>query len=186
MPMYAILSELDPESSTTVNKIWRKLCEACGLTAIYKLPLPHLTWMVAEDLDRHKTTPILARIADNTTPLTLHTFGLGIFTGENPVLYLPTVKSVEMIDLHERIWDQVSPFSTEQKLYYSPRLWVPHITLAINDLNQDNLACAINAIAFDTIELFIQIDNLAIAQYKDKQAGEILAQFEFSRLRPEN
>lgn len=183
--MYAILSELDPKSSSTVNKLWRKLCETCGLNAIYNMPLPHLTWMVAEDLERQKSTPILAQIAENTTPLTLHTFGLGIFTGEKPVLYLPTVKSVETIALHERIWDQVSPFSKEQKLYYSPRLWVPHITLAINDLNQDNLACTINAIAFDTIELFIQISNLAIAQYEDKQAGEILEQFEFSQSHPE-
>lgn len=180
--MYAIISKLDPESSTIVNKHWRKLCEACGLTAIYNLPLPHLTWMVAEDLAVKKSAPIIAQISENESPLTLHTFGLGVFTGEKPVLYLPVVKSIEMISLHEKIWDQVFSFSKDQKLYYSPKLWVPHITLAINDLTEENLSCAVNALAFDTIELFIQIRNLAIARYEDKKAGDILEQFNFPDL----
>ncbi len=179
--MYAIISKLDPESATTVNKLWRTLCDACGLTAIYNMPLPHLTWMVAEDLAIKKSTPILSQITEEATTLTLHTFGLGVFTGEKPVLYLPVVKSIEMISLHEKIWDQVFPFSKDQKLYYSPDLWVPHITLAINDLTEENLACAINAIAFDTIENFIRIDNLAIARYENKKAGDILEQFQFCK-----
>jgi len=179
--MYAMISKLDPESSGTVTDLWRKLCKACGLTAIYDLPLPHLTWMVAEELDIQKSAPILARISETTAPLTLHTFGLGVFTGKKPVLYLPLVKSIEMIKLHEKIWNQISPFSKDQKLYYSPRLWVPHITLALNDLNEDTLACAINTIGFDAIELFIQISDLAIARYEDKKAGEILEDFKLSQ-----
>ena len=175
--MNAIISKLDPESSGTVTDLWRKLREACGLNAIYDLPLPHLTWMVAEELDIKKSAPILTQISDTTASLTLHTFGLGVFTGKKPVLYLPLVKSVEMIDLHEKIWDQISPFSKDQKLYYSPRLWVPHITLALNDLNEETLACAINTIGFDTIELFIQISDLVVARYEEKKAGEILKDF---------
>lgn len=177
--MFAIISELDPDASTIVNELWMKLCDACGLMAIYNMPLPHLTWMVAEDLDIQKSAPIIAQISENTAPLTLHTFGLGLFTGEKPILYLPTVKSIEMIKLHEAIWDQIYPFSDGQQLYYSPRLWVPHITLAIDELNEENLACAIKATAFDTIELFIRISNLAIARYEDKKAGKFLEQFKF-------
>jgi 2'-5' RNA ligase len=67
-------------------------------------------------------------------------------------------------------------------MYYSPKLWVPHVTLALNDLNQENLACAINAIAFETIELFIRISNLALARYEDKKAGEIIENLKFSDL----
>jgi 2'-5' RNA ligase len=179
--MYAIISKLDAESSSTVNQLWLTLCKACGLSAIYNLPLPHLTWMVADDLAIQQSTPILNQISEKANSLTLHTFGLGVFTGEKPVLYLPVVKSIEMTSLHEKIWDQVFPFSKEQKLYYSPNLWVPHITLAINDLTEENLACAINAIAFDSVELFVKINNLAIARYEDKKAGDIIEQFQFGK-----
>ena len=70
---------------------------------------------------------------------------------------------------------------THLKQYYSPKLWVPHITLALNDLNQDNLACAINKIAFEPIELFVRVDNLAIVQHEDDdKEGQSLAEFHLS------
>lgn len=177
--MYAIISELDPESSVTVSDLWQKLREACGLQAIYNIPTPHFTWFVADHLNFDEAAPILSQIAENTASLTLHTFGLGIFSGKHPVLYLPLVKSKEMIALHHQIWDHVQPFGEDVQLYYSPRLWVPHITLALQDLNRDNLACAVNRIAFDPIELFVSVNNLAIAEHEDQSLGQILHQFFF-------
>lgn len=175
--MYAIISVLDPESCQIVNEIWHQLCEACGLKAIYDLPTPHFTWLLADALDVRQTEPILSGIVSNAKQMTLHTFGIGLFTGENPVLYLPLVKSREMINLHEAIWEQIAPFSAGAKLYYSPRLWVPHITLALNDLTRDNLACAVSKIAFEQIELFVQVNNLAIVKQENDQPGETLSKF---------
>jgi 2'-5' RNA ligase len=178
--MYAIISELDPESSSTVNGLWLELRRACGLTAIYEVATPHFTWLVAEELKIQKAAPILSQISDQASEMTLHTFGLGIFSGEKPVLYLPLVKSREMIALHEMIWDQIQPYSKEAKLYYSPKLWVPHITLALNDVTRDTLACAVNAIAFEPIELFVKVDNVALAEHEEDQPGHILSQYRFS------
>lgn len=182
--MYAIISELDPKSSATVSDLWRKLREACGLQAIYNIPTPHFTWFAADHLDFDQAAPVLSRIAENSESLTLHTFGLGIFSGEHPVLYLPMVKSKQMIALHNKIWDQVQPFGEDVQLYYSPKLWVPHITLALEDLNRDNLACAVNKIAFDPIELFVSVSNLAIAEHEDQSLGQILHQFYFDDANP--
>lgn len=175
--MYAVISVLDPDSSKTVNGIWLQLCQVCGLQAIYNLPTPHFTWLLADELKFDKAKSILAEISSNSQQMTLHTFGVGIFTGENPVLYLPLVKSREMISLHEAIWAQIQPLSESPKLYYSPKLWVPHITLALNDLNPDNLACAVNKIAFDPIELFVHVDNLSLVKQENDSQGESLAEF---------
>jgi hypothetical protein len=49
--MYAIISELDKDSSVVVKDLWARLRDACGLRAIYDLPTPHFTWFVAESLD---------------------------------------------------------------------------------------------------------------------------------------
>lgn len=179
--MYAIISELDPASSTTVRELWQRLKDACGLAAIYDTPIPHFTWFVADDLNMSKSAPILEQIAGNFENLTIHTFGLGIFTGEHPVLYLPMVKSVDMIALHREIWDQVQPYSKESQLYYSPPLWVPHISLAVKDLTKANLGCAVNEIAFDSIELFIQVNNLVIGEYTEGGFGKIHEKFYFDQ-----
>jgi 2'-5' RNA ligase len=178
--MQSIISKLDPETSSTVRRFWQILYEKCGLTAIYSLPTPHVTWFAAESLELDRIPPILANIASRKTPFTLHTFGLGIFTGEQPVLYLPMVKSFEMIDLHGEIWDQIEPYSQDPKIYYSPRLWVPHITLALRDLSQETLSCAVEAIGFEPIELFVMIDNLIMAESEESSLGKLLCEFTFS------
>lgn len=135
--------------------------------------------MVAESLDVDKAAPILSQIADQASVMTLHTFGLGIFSGKKPVLYLPLVKTRDMIALHEMIWDQIHPYAKDEKLYYSPKLWVPHITLALNDLTKESLSCAINAIAYESVELFVKVDNLAIAEHQEDRTGKIRSQFRF-------
>ena len=177
--MHAILSELDTQTKATVIDLWQKLYDSCGLSAIYEIATPHLTWLGAEEINYQRSSPILTQIAEQMHPMTLHTFGLGLFSGNHPTLYLPIVKSREMIALHEEIWDQIQPFSKDVKLYYSPRLWVPHITLALKDLTRENLACAMDTIGFEPIELFVSVDNIAFAEYEVEKTGNIIEKFDF-------
>jgi len=172
--MYAIISTLDTDSAKIVSDLWQRLCKSCGLKEIYNLSTPHFTWFLAEGLDHGKVMPLIRQIASMRDPFKVHTFGLGIFSGEKPVLYLPIVKFVEMIHLHRAIWNQIQPYGEDPELYYSPRLWVPHITLALKDLTKENLACAVNAIAFDPIELFIAVNNLALVAYENESTGKTL------------
>jgi 2'-5' RNA ligase len=178
--MYAIISELDPKSSQYVSEIWMELCQACGLHAIYEVPIPHFSWLVAKEMDLVKTNAVLSQIAGNAKTFTLHTFGLGIFTGEYPILYLPLVKTIEMINLHNSIWDLIVPHCKNLQYYYSPKLWVPHITLALKDLTPENIACAVDSIAFDPIELYVNVENLAIAQNENERVGKILENYHLS------
>lgn len=178
--MYVIISELDPESANTVSSLWYDLRKSCGLKAIYDVPRPHITWFGANKIDVVKISPIMNQIAEGEIPLLLRSFGFGVFSGKNPVLYLPIVKTETLFSLHRKIWDQVHSYSKEGALYYAPELWVPHITLALKDLNQNNLACAVNAIAFDPIELVFLIDNIAIASYKNDPPGKILEKFQLN------
>lgn len=172
--MYAIISGLDPDSAAVVSDLWQRLCKTCGLKEIYNLPTPHFTWFLAGGLDTEGVLPLIQQLSSMSDPFRVHTFGLGIFSGKKPVLYLPIVKSVEMIHLHRAIWNQIQPFSDDPECYYSPRLWVPHITLALKDLTKDNLACAVNAIAFEPIELFVAVGNLALVAYENESIGKTL------------
>jgi 2'-5' RNA ligase len=178
--MHAIISELDLNTSKIVRDIWLKLYEKCGLTSIFDIPTPHLTWFVAEEFNLAQIKTPLDQIVTNQQPFDLHTFGVGIFTGESPVLYLPMVKSLEMIHLHCEIWQKMTPFSKKRKSYYSPRLWVPHITLALRDLTRENLDCAVNTVGFDPIELYVTIDNLIAAEFKELNPSRLLDRFDFS------
>ena len=178
--MHAIISELDTQSSDVVKELWGRLREACGLMAIYKLPTPHITWFVAETLDVQSVEAIIADLSSRSRELSTYVFGFGIFSGQRPVFYLPLVKSQAMIDLHNEIWSQVIAFSQRPNRYYSPNLWLPHITLAINDITKESLACALESVAFEPVEMKVTADNLIVVAQEDDPSSLALKQFRFT------
>jgi 2'-5' RNA ligase len=175
--MYAIISEIDEQSGEKVNQIWQKLCEACDLGAVYTTPTPHFTWLTAEELDVEKSKLNLSEIVKSSPVINTHTFGLGLFSGGHPVLFLPMVKTIEMIQFHQHIWNEISPYAKDLNKYYSPEYWLPHITLAFKDINRENLACAINEIGFEKIELNVSMTSLEIAEHEDEKIWTILERF---------
>ncbi|MBW6467220.1 MAG: 2'-5' RNA ligase family protein [Brevefilum sp.] len=175
--MYAIISELDQESSAVVKNLLARLRDACGLRAIYDLHTPHFSWIVAESLDLESAKAILTDLAAFHLMLTSHVFGLGIFSGDRPVLYLPIAKSQAMIDLHNQIWNRLGSLADRANGYYSPAFWLPHITLAINDLRRENLACALESVAFEPVELTISVDNLILVVQKGNPPNNVLYQY---------
>lgn len=175
--MYAIISEIDEGSSEKVSQIWHHLCEVCGLEEIYKLPTPHFSWLVAEGMILDQAKSKVASMISRVPEISTYAFGLGIFSGNLPVLFLPMVKTMDMIKVHQEIWDQVGPHCSQLNMYYSPSLWMPHITLALKDLDKDKLACAVNAYAFEQIELTVTMTSIALAESEDKKIGNILHRF---------
>ena len=172
--MYAIISELDSESTAAIRDYWQRLCKSCGLKEIYNLPTPHFTWLLAEGLDIDRIALLIDQIAVLRDPLAIQTFGLGIFSGNAPVLYLPIVKTGPLLQLHRDIWDRIQPLCVDVHRYYAPSSWIPHITLALKDLTSETITCAIAEIAFESIELTGTAERLALVAYKNGQKGETL------------
>lgn len=177
--MVSIISTLDADSSSRVNHLWERLHKSCGLKGIYQFPTPHFTWFVADEIDLLKAQSILEYFAITTNKITTHAFGFGLFSGQRPVLYSPVVKSQEMITIHAKLWDELQSCTDCPHAYYSPRFWLPHITMAINDLNQENLACALKLIALDGFTLNITVDNLILVLENEQDSNQELYQYRF-------
>lgn len=177
--MYAIISELDVNSTESVRNLWLKLRRICGLKGIYDLPTPHLTWFVAEDLDIQSSAAIIDGLTANNCGFKTRSFGLGLFTGARPVLYLPMVKTQDMIDIHNQVWDQIPLFAKTTNRYYEPLYWMPHITLAVNDLSSENLACALDSLVFEILEMSVSVDNMIIVEQGADPKNEALHRFRF-------
>jgi 2'-5' RNA ligase len=175
--MYAIISELDAESSVIVKTLWAELRVACGLKAIDDLPTPHMNWFAAENIDIPAAKSIIAGIAASRGKLTTYVFDLGIFSGSRPVFYLPMVKSQEMFELHQSIWKEAVLLSQAPNKYYSPTQWLPHITLAINDVTREKLACALESVAFEPVEMTVTVENLVVVAQEDHPSSMALHPF---------
>jgi 2'-5' RNA ligase len=169
--MFAIATLLDPNSDMKTRDFWQLLEKDCGLAGINTTPLPHFSWQGADDYPVDKVEQILKDITGKLTPFIVQTAGLGLFTGSIPVLYLAVVKTEPLMKVHRAIWDAVGPLAIGLNRHYSPDLWMPHITIAYQDLNEDNLACAVKNLIFRPVNLEIRVEQLALLYQIEEDTG---------------
>jgi len=157
--VHGIVSLLDSEYTAKVEAMWQELEEDCGLTGISITPLPHFSWQIAEDYNWNKIKSLLEQLSAEIKPFSVKTCGLAIFTGDSPVLYIPVVRTRALSDFHQLIWDRITPFSTDPSLLYSPSFWMPHISLAYQDIALENMYCLMEKLAFKTFNWEIPIET---------------------------
>jgi 2'-5' RNA ligase len=170
--MNGIASLLDHAANGRVETIWRELESRCGLKGIRVTPFPHFTWQVTEGYNLPQLEKALWEFSKEAQPFTIHTDGLGLFTSERPVAYISIYKDEHLANLHAKLWEIMKEFAIQPDLFYSPARWVPHITLAYNDLTSENIGCVMQALAFQSHDLEIKIDNLI---YISQSEGQTIA-----------
>ena len=178
--MHGLVSLLDEEHYQQVHSIWKMLEEECGLEGIKVTPFPHFSWLIASDFDWPALEDALGKLAAHTYPFTVQTAGLGLFSGPSPVIFIPVIRSKELSDFHNQVWDYIQDLGTNVSPYYAPSNWVPHISLAYSDVTPETLPCALNELAFQSFNWEIRVDNITLIFEPDGQVGEIRYRYEFS------
>jgi 2'-5' RNA ligase len=167
--MNGIASILDKPATSRVENLWQELEARCGLVGVKSTPFPHLSWQVTEAYDVPRLETALHTLARQSQPFIIHTSGLGLFTGDNPVVYISIVKDELLMRFHSLLWERMNGIAVQPALYYAPGQWIPHITLAYNDVTPTNLDCVMQSLAFQSFDWEIQINNLFfVAQREDK------------------
>ena len=159
--MNGVVSLLDSAHDHAVRNLWAELAERLGLAGIAITPYPHFSYHVAQAYDDMQLDVALRDVARRTEPFRVQTTGLGVFTGELPVLYLPVVRTRELSSLHGELWKAISPLASGAVSYYRPATWMPHITLAHGDLTAARLPDVISLLGSRMFDWEISIDNFA-------------------------
>lgn len=176
--MFSIISELDQDTAVFVMHLWRKLSDACGLKGIYNFPNPHFTWLVADSVETKPVCELITIIAAQTYTFPVRMTGISVFESNSPVLYLSLFKSLALARLHSNLMKRVQPFLGEIHHYYSPETWIPHVTLALRDLTNENLECAVKSIEKEATGQMLWVNNIMLVQADEKEQGETLCRVE--------
>jgi 2'-5' RNA ligase len=160
--MHGIVSLLDSAHDRLVEALWVELDAVCSMRGVYVTPFPHFSYHVAEQYEGDKLVEIVRQVARDTVSFHIRTTGLGMFTGAQPVLYLPIVRTSELSRLHHTLWHAIAPVSSGRVDHYHPDLWMPHITIGFGDVDAESAAAAIRLLDARTYDWDIAIDNLAI------------------------
>jgi 2'-5' RNA ligase len=179
--MHGLLSLFDQKHEALVFSIWQELGMHCGLSGVNTTPFPHFSWLIADNFDWDELDSAISEIAARVKPFTVQTTGLSLFTGPNPVLYIPIVRTAELSRIHKLVWDKISPIGTEVSPYYAPPNWMPHITLAFGELSNEDLSCALEKLAFRNFDWQIPIDHIAVGYQNPGATAIIQYRHEFNQ-----
>lgn len=178
--MHGLVTLLPSPHYELVEAVWKELEEDCGLRGIKVTPYPHFSWQIAQDYDFPSLEQVMHSIATSVSPLQLRTTGIGIFTGPRPVIFIPLVKTAELIELHTTIWERTQEVAHGLSPYYSPEVWMPHISLAYDDVDKSNIAGVMAKLAFRSFTWEMLIDNIALIYEPSGETGRLEYQFNFS------
>ncbi len=176
LQVYAVVALLDEITTAKVKSIWSQLDVECGLKAVNATPFPHFSFNIAQSYDLDELDARLSKIASQTAPFTVRTTGLSIFTGTEPVVFIPLVVSQALLSLHQRLWDETSSLGQRVSGHYQPGHWVPHITLANRDVYEEGLACITRLLSATAFVWEIGVSQLAVICQKGS-VGEIFKAF---------
>jgi hypothetical protein len=162
--MEGIISLLDAQHERLVEALWAELADAFGLRGVSVTPYAHFSYQIAQRYAAADLEPVVRQVAAATAPFTVETTGLGIFTGAQPVLYLPVARGPALAQLQATLWRDLAGTGTGVSDYYHPQRWMPHITLAFGDTTPATLAAAAHHLSGRDLAWRITIDNLAFIQ----------------------
>lgn len=176
--MHAIISLLDETLSRQVELLWDELRRRFGVTSGIIARYPHISYFAAKSIDSGIANDLLRPIASATTPMTVFTGGLCLFTTKTPVIHIPVARTAELSALHQKIWDACSNCAESPSTPFAPPTWMPHITLAQDGIEQNNLGDVIAWLAGLDLRWEIPIDNLALIDSDGNKQS-----FDFSLIR---
>ena len=169
--MQAIATLVDESSNFAASQLWEVLRRSCDLNGIRIPRDPHFSWMVSERFDEEVVQKKLHSFAEEAHEFEVTTSGLGIFTGEKPILYLPIVKTRHLLEMHQALWSALYSSGINQNQVYQPSFWIPHITVINGEVPSERFNCLLESIVPLDLSLTIRVNNVALIYSDATEAG---------------
>lgn len=172
--MYAIISELDHSIDMMIEKLRNESTADCG-RELPQMQWPyHLSWQGAEAYSLEETENRVQMIARTFAPIETRIDGFGVFTSEEPVLYLTVTRTPALSALNETLWEALRPLSKGINDYFSPDEWVPHVSILYGGPDSLPLMrCLANNLISKPLRILIRIDHLSLGYFRGQENGVI-------------
>lgn len=161
--MQALLSILPQPFYDRITKLWEELENEFNIKWVKdNIPFPHITWSVAEQYKNKDLKSAIKKATKELNSIAIKTEGLALFTGKKMTLYIPIKPTKELLDFHGHLWDIVNVNETKLNVYYSPKNWFPHITLAVEDINKQNIGNVISYLSERKFKYQIKLESISM------------------------
>ncbi len=178
--MPGVIALLDPATTARVEALWSEMERHFGIPRGFPGAIPHITFHLGEFDLEPAAAAVVERVAAGTRPFTLHSSAAGVFGGPSPVVFVGVARAPAAAQLAERLDRELQAAGyPPTAAYYSPERWIPHITLAQQNLDRADLGALLAWLARQPLTWELPIASLSIAR-ETPTSAEILATFRFS------
>jgi 2'-5' RNA ligase len=160
--VYGVVSLLDERHNALIEDLWSEFRAQFGVHGVHLTPIAHFSYHVAPGYDIERLHGKMEEIAAQSRPFTVRTSGLGLFTGDIPVLYVGVVRTKALMQLHSLVYNAADPVSRDSLPYYRAETWVPHITLAQHDIDHELLPEVVGLLSRRDFTWEMTIDNVSL------------------------
>ena len=171
--LQAIVAPVPEPHATQVIDLWGELRERFNVHSDLTEEFPHFSLHVARRYDVDALRENLAAFAAEHGPLRVRTAGLGIFTKERTVLYMPLVRNPRLNTFHRELWRAASGLGDDVFAYYRPERWIPHMTLAHDKVDQYNLGGAIHWLSDQKLDWVFDVEQLTLIEADGDKKREV-------------
>lgn len=128
---YAVELYLEPAAEAAVRSVWADLSAAGFVESVPpEGARPHVSLAVFDTLDEPSARARVASLAQEIAPFEVRLGSVGVFPGDQAIVFFAPVVTAELLDLHARLHGQFREAGEAEWPYYRPGRWVPHCTLA--------------------------------------------------------
>lgn len=178
--MQALVTLLPEPFFQMVEDIWTELETGFGCQHTFTRPKPHFTWQYADSYD-DAYAPKLEEICSGVSSFETQTDVVTRFSESDPVLFLRIVPTPELIALHQKLWEGLSPFWYKPSLLYQPADWVPHITLSMGTDSWCHQKAAIDFLTSLKLHWTFKVDRLTMLELNENNEWDGGKVFFFGR-----
>lgn len=175
--MPGVIALLDSTSTARVESLWDEMERRFGVAKGFPGGVPHVTFHLSTYDVEPGATAVVGRVAAETAPFALYSSGAGVFGGPSPILFANVARAPAAASLAARLDAELMAAGyPSTDTYYTPERWIPHITLAQQNLAGADLGAVLAWLAGQPLAWELAITSLSIAR-ETPTSAEILATF---------
>lgn len=161
--LIGIVSNLEDQPYREVKKLWALFERKYSSRAIQAYSHPHFTYQIARTSDIKGLKFEFRKLAGQIGPFEIEVHGARHFRKD--VIYLAVRKTRELAGIHGQVHRVLETRCQDLLELYTPKNWIPHITLAMEDLTEDRFEEAWKEFEGSKIAFKQRVHNLCMVKF---------------------
>lgn len=163
MGTIGIPSILENKRYEDVTNLWELFEKGYGSVGVQTFSDPQIAFQGGKTDNLGQLTRDFQEIVSKTKPFGIEVSGVG--HSNRVAIYLKVKKTSGLIRINERINKSVKDRCEDLLPYYVPEHWIPHITLAMDDLTEENFEKAWAELKNSKIEFKQELHNSCVVKW---------------------